>query len=396
MIHRTEEERIRQDHALALEQDAAAHESVIGSFLGALGARSTYAPWKNAYALFGFLWGLPVPITASLIALHGKGIPITWEAFGRGLHYAPWPVLWLLHPLFFLVVFGALGTIARRRQERIGELLGRLREECGVLEGDRERLTNLGRAKDSLFGEIAHDLRTPLVTIRGYTEWILEGRMGSVSDEARRALEIELRNIQKILRLVNNLVRIGKLAEGGWVPRRAPFDAADMLRHCQQDFRIDADEARVSIRVEAPQSGVPAAADRPLVEEAVENLVANALRHAPPGSVIALRARRTERGAEIAVADGGPGMPPEILARLGNGGTEADLLSLRGRGLGLVIVRRIAKAHGGEIRAESRPGEGTTVTLDLPDRPGPDPAPAREDEREADRGAEKAPCACGG
>jgi two-component system heavy metal sensor histidine kinase CusS len=149
-----------------------------------------------------------------------------------------------------------------------------------------------------------------------------------------------------------------------------PVDVAAKLRVVQEFFAPAAAEAGVRLEVEA-DPGLVVRADRHLLQQAVGNLVANALAHTPAGGVVTLFAKRGATGVRFGVRDTGPGVPADHLPYLFDRFYRADPARAadRGRvglGLGLAIVKGIAELHRGSVTAASAPGQGTTVTLTLP------------------------------
>jgi two-component system, OmpR family, sensor histidine kinase BaeS len=212
-----------------------------------------------------------------------------------------------------------------------------------------------------LLADISHELRTPLAVLRGNLEGILDGVYPA--DPAHLAVALE--ETQVLARLVDDLHMLA-MAEGpGLRLLRQPTDVADLAREAIVAFRGPAEAAGVTLGLEAPAGLPPAEVDPERIRQVLTNLLANALRHTPPGGTI--RVRVTADGADpltVAVEDTGRGIPaselPHVFDRFHKSADSP------GSGLGLAIARSLVRAHGGEIAADSEPGRGTTVRLTLP------------------------------
>jgi signal transduction histidine kinase len=222
------------------------------------------------------------------------------------------------------------------------------------------RLETQDRQRRELMADIAHELRTPLSVIQGRLEGILDGiyarddaRLGEVLEETRM-----------MARLVEDLRTLANAESGTFSLRKEPTDVAMLIRDTVASLAAAAAAQSVTIRSEV-------AADLPIVpldplriREVLVNLLSNAVHHSPAGSTVAIAASASARQLTVTVTDNGPGIGaedlPKVFDRFYKGAAS------RGSGLGLTIARNLVTAHGGEIRADSRPGEGTTITVTLP------------------------------
>ena len=213
--------------------------------------------------------------------------------------------------------------------------------------------------------DVSHELRTPLTSIRGFTQALLDG---TVQDEERRARSVEVIDdeARRMLRLVEGLLDLSRIQAGQLQLRPEPVDPTELITHVADVFRPRAEESGIELRVEAEEGLPRVRCDFDRLVQVVANLVDNAIRHTPAGSVT-LRARREGEWVTLRVEDSGEGIAAEELPRLferffrGEQGGRR-----RGTGLGLAIAREIIRAHGGEITAASEPGVGTTFRIALP------------------------------
>jgi signal transduction histidine kinase len=172
---------------------------------------------------------------------------------------------------------------------------------------------------------------------------------------------------QHLMRLIHNLLDISKSEEGKLVPRRAEVDLHALADEVHEAFDVQARAAGVTLEVAVD---VPALrADQGLIQRVLENLMENALRHAPRGSAVRLSAGRCGREVEVRVTDRGPGIPPEMREKIFDRFVQLDRSSAdasrSGRGLGLTFCKLAVEAHGGRVWVEDA-APGTTVCVRLP------------------------------
>lgn len=217
------------------------------------------------------------------------------------------------------------------------------------------------RLRSDLLSTVSHDLRTPLATIGGAASAVLEHAGGQLSERDRVLLRDIGEESERMHRLIENLLQLGRLDEGraaiaaDWYPMDEIVDAA--LRQVGRT----ADASRVQI--ELPADGVLVYADATLATQLIFNLLDNALHHAPDSEVV-LRARQVGRTVRVEVLDRGSGLGDEPSRLFGR--FERGTSSSRGVGLGLSICRAIAKAHGGSLDARNRNGGGAEFVATLP------------------------------
>lgn len=336
------------------------------SILGALGSLHTYDPWRNAFTLFGLLWGVPLSIFSvfidSWVVGHPHRMALFWEE--------PLHLLFLLHPVLFGIVFGAMGTIHKAQDRKISGLLEDQRrhlEELALANGELKKLDEL---KSQFMANVTHELKTPLVAIRGYNESILEERFGPLTPKQRDGLKIAVRNVGRLEKLIHELLEFERIDSHGYTPVKADFDLAALVRLVLSNFQPQIDEKRLRLETRVPESlGVHA--DYEGIRRVLLNLLSNAIKFSHEGGAFGIEARafRASGSAEVAVWDRGPGIPADAQRFLFSRFWQADGSSRRkhgGTGLGLAIAKGILDAHGAAVRAASSPGEGTRLTFDLP------------------------------
>jgi two-component system, OmpR family, sensor histidine kinase BaeS len=242
-----------------------------------------------------------------------------------------------------------------------------------------EELEQADRRRRNLTADVAHELRTPLHIIQGNLEGVLDGVYEPTQDHVRATLD----ETRLLARLVEDL-RTLSLAEAGQLPLVVePVDIADLLADVETGFGAQAESAGIDLRVEtADPARLIVTGDAGRLDQVLGNLMTNALRHTSTGGTITLRAEPMAAGVRILVSDTGQGIPaedlPYIFDRFWRGDRSRSHAGGAGSGLGLAIARQLVQAHGGTIRAESRPGEGTTFTIELPEARVSEAAPDRK------------------
>jgi signal transduction histidine kinase len=251
-----------------------------------------------------------------------------------------------------------------------GELLRRSRQVHRAnreLEGLRERLRREGVERDELLQVISHELRTPITFISGYNRLLLAEEVGALSAEQRRFLEESNKGCQRLSSFIGNLIEAARQARGDEVLEVAHARLAPVLEEVAGLFRPLFEERHIKLELRL-EPECRARFDRLRIEQVLTNLITNALRYTDPGGVIELAARELPGGlAEIAVSDGGPGVPPEHRERIFEPYVRVGEESgAGGLGLGLAISKRIVEAHGGTIGVVERPGGGSRFAFTLP------------------------------
>jgi len=216
-----------------------------------------------------------------------------------------------------------------------------------------------------LTADVAHELRTPLSIIKGRLEGVQDGIYRA--DPAQ--IDGLLDEVALLERLIDDL-RLLALADAGQLALYVEtVDPAHLVRDAQRSFAQHAEQRDVSLRA-TPAADLPELnADPQRIAQVLGNLVANALRHTPPGGTVSIGATHDGSAVTFAVCDSGSGIDPADLPYIFDRFYRADRSRTRGSGgagLGLAIARRIVEAHSGRIWAVSAPGQGTTVSFTLP------------------------------
>lgn len=244
------------------------------------------------------------------------------------------------------------GDELTRLAESLNRMLGRLEEAV-----ERER---------RFVGDASHELRTPLANLKSELELSL--RHSQSEDAHVAALRSAAEETDRLISLAEDLLILAR-AHGGRLPiRRERVDVFGLVGDAVDRFRPRAMGAGISLQTTV-EDGLRADLDAARLRQALSNLIDNALRHAPSGGAVHITARREASDLVLEVADSGPGFEPTFVRRAFEPLSRSDASRSRahgGAGLGLAIVRAIAEAHGGSIRAENPAAGGASVVIRLP------------------------------
>ncbi len=232
-----------------------------------------------------------------------------------------------------------------------------------------DRLRQQDEAKDNFLANVSHELRSPLVTMLGYTDILLGERLGALNDKQRQCLQVAKSSGKRLKQFIEELMDFSRFELTRTALRREEFSLYELVQHATEGLTPRLLERRLAVRVQIPRD-LRASGDRERLLQVLVNLLANAERHCRDGGRIRIAAAPAPRGMiSVAVQDTGVGIAPEHLGRIFDRlyqVGDAKGTSREGLGLGLHIVKSIVEAHGGEVAVESVPGRGSTFTFTLP------------------------------
>ena len=231
-----------------------------------------------------------------------------------------------------------------------------------------ERVEAAQRSQRDFVANVSHELKTPLTSIQGFSQALLDGTASTPETTARAAYVIH-DEAERMRRMVDELLTLARFDAGEVVMARERLELGPLLQACVERMAPQAQAAGVALERDVPEP-LSVTGDGDRLAQVFANLLDNALTHTPTGGRVTLAARRAERTpvVEVMVTDTGTGIPAEALSRLFERFYQVDQARPRGRGagLGLAIVKEIVEAHGGTIAAESVVGLGSKFTVCLP------------------------------
>jgi signal transduction histidine kinase len=219
--------------------------------------------------------------------------------------------------------------------------------------------------RKSMIADISHELRTPLAAQRGYLEALQDG----VIDLKPEAIDVLVKNNALLARLVEDLQQLSLVDAGQLELDLMQVDMEEAMRLAASSFEHDLADKGISLAIEAAVDLPRVKADKGRISQVLGNLLTNSIQYTPRGGSITLGARYGEKWVSISVSDTGPGIEEAELPFIFDRFHRTDRSRARdtgGTGLGLSIAKGLVEAHGGRIWAESKMGEGTTISFTLP------------------------------
>jgi signal transduction histidine kinase len=311
------------------------------------------------------------PLAASVLALIGReaaAADVEARLAQAGAQLAPGVAARLLDELTALGLLRVARGMGDTRRFVLTSL-GRQVRRDGLLTGAAERLAELERLRTDLLSTMAHELRTPLTAVRTSVGLLLGSAAELTDEQSRSLLEAIERNAARMQRLVGDILDLTRFRTGQIRLQLRRFDPAELAREAEASIAPLARARRTTIALEAPEAAAPVYGDRRRLEQALVNLVSNAVRYSPEDGRVTIRVASGPAGSSWAVEDEGPGIPHEDQARLFERFFVGDSHlhgAHEGVGLGLPTALAVAQAHGGTIEVRSAPGEGSTFTLVVP------------------------------
>jgi two-component system phosphate regulon sensor histidine kinase PhoR len=245
-----------------------------------------------------------------------------------------------------------------------GQITGAL-----VLFHDITELKRMDQVRRDFVANVSHELRTPLSILRGYIETLLDSPKTS-REELTRILRVMERHSNRLELLVEDLLTLARLESGDPDLQLGDVELSSFFREMIRDWEKKLTSKELNVIIDVPADLAPIHVDRTRLQEALYNLLDNAVKYSREHSEIRLSARRRGSEIELAVSDDGIGITKEDLPRIFERFYRADKArssdKVHGTGLGLAIVKHIAQLHGGRVEAESEFDKGTTIRIVLP------------------------------
>jgi len=220
----------------------------------------------------------------------------------------------------------------------------------------------LASMRSDFVSSVTHELKTPLTTILGVSETLFRGRV-TTGDGLNRYAQLLMQESRRLIRLVDNILAYARVTDVTEVYSFQPLEPAELVAAALRGFP---DLKTTTLEIEVPSSLPTIRADRTSVVLTLDNLIDNALRYSNGERWLAIRGRACDGSVAIAIEDRGAGIPESELPLITKRFVRGRATDVPGSGLGLAIVTRVMRDHGGQMRIDSVPGRGTTVTLQFP------------------------------
>lgn len=250
-----------------------------------------------------------------------------------------------------------------------GRLVSEIAAQKTAIEQRNDELRRLNDQQNAFLGIAAHDLRSPIGLIQMTAQLLLDPEAQLSREQQTKFTQDILRHTDHMLRLLNDVLDVTQIESGNLSLEETPIELADLLAEAVKWHTLVATPKGTRVQLQPVITG-RVMADPLRVRQVVDNLISNAVKYSPPGSLVRVGMQRIDRGWRIAVKDQGPGLTSADRQRLFQDFARLSARPTGGEkstGLGLAIVRRIVEAHGGQVGAESTPGQGATFWFTLPD-----------------------------
>jgi signal transduction histidine kinase/DNA-binding response OmpR family regulator len=290
----------------------------------------------------------------------------------------PWYKTWWAFFIYAVVVFLFIFFIVKWRSLKhelekkklehiIGERTKEIIDKNEQLREQSEKLKEVDKVKSRFFANISHEFRTPLTLIMGPLEQMLGD---STEKRQRKKLDLMLRNSQRLLALINQLLELSKFESGKVKLNASQRDIISFLKGTVASFELLCTQRQLDISFHTQTKKIPLFFDVGKMEEVMCNILINAIKFTPPGGKITVRAKEKPGGfVEINISDTGPGIPVEQLTHVFDRFYQSETTheyNRKGTGIGLAIAKELVELHHGEIQLQSEEGKGTEFTIRLP------------------------------
>ncbi|MBU6429591.1 MAG: histidine kinase, partial [Cyanobacteria bacterium REEB65] len=234
-----------------------------------------------------------------------------------------------------------------------------------------EQAREANRLKSEFLANMSHELRTPMNAIIGFSELVLTGAHGSVTERQSRSLERVLRNSRNLLALINDILDLSRIEAGKTAVQNADFAPLDTVRAVCATLEPLAAQKNLTLDLVEEGNLATLWGDEARTRQVLMNLVSNAIKFTTSGGITVRSSRAADR-LQISVADTGMGIAREHLELIFEEFRQVDSSTSRhagGTGLGLAISRKLARLMGGDVTVSSQPGKGSIFSLELPISP---------------------------
>ncbi|WP_455368744.1 response regulator [[Eubacterium] cellulosolvens] len=253
-----------------------------------------------------------------------------------------------------------------RNQSFIRDITERKRTEAALKKAEEDKTRS--QIIDRFISTITHELRTPLVSIDGYLDYIHTGKLGPIPEKVKASLKVVKEESNRLLSLTNDLLDIRRLEFGKFQLNQEPLDYLEVIDHCTQEIHPFIMQKKLQFKVDVPKDELIVNGDRIRLCQSLMNLLNNATKFTPEEGVIILHVETDADNIITQVSDTGIGIREEDLGKVFEAFTTIDKPTyIKGTGLGLSVTKGLIEAHGGKIWAESEgDGKGATFTFTIP------------------------------
>ncbi len=232
-----------------------------------------------------------------------------------------------------------------------------------------EELKTLDNMKSNFISNVSHELRSPLASIKESVSLLLDEVSGTLNSEQRKFLEIAKKNIDRLARLIDDLLNLAKIESGKTEMRRLFINLVTIAEDVVNSFGVLAENKNIALGIKTDSSPIKIWVDPDKMTQIISNLVDNAIKYSPSGSSVTVELLDKGSFIEVGIIDNGVGISKENAERLFDKFTrleDAIENRIKGTGLGLAITRELVELHSGKISVDSEPGKGSRFYFTLP------------------------------
>lgn len=276
---------------------------------------------------------------------------------------------------FFSYLFIETYRSVERERKNVEELVKKLSSTNWELARSNEQLRVMDQRKSEFVSIASHQLRTPVTAIKGYSSLLLENAYGPISIEMREPLSRIFSSSQRLAEMINDFLNVSKIEQGTMTYTYSTFDLKKVVKELVQEFHVAAGEKKLDLEAQIDETKEYVVnADEGKLRQIISNLVDNAIKYTPKGSVRLILEQDLSRGKSgyifLKIKDTGVGLSQDDLHHLFGKftrGTDGQKLNTSGSGLGLYVAKKMLQAQHGNIWVDSPgPGKGTVFCVELP------------------------------
>lgn len=253
-------------------------------------------------------------------------------------------------------------------EDEVGLLGSSFNQMADTLVANMEEIKQIDKLRRELVANVSHDLRSPLASIQGYLETILDKEPSIKPEERTKYYEIVLRNTKKLGKLIEELFELSKFDAQDVQPDMEQVSMAELAQDLVQQFKPIAEQKGISLKAVLSDEPINLVyADIALMERAISNLIDNALKHTPEGGSVSIISSNENENVSFTISDSGKGIAEENIQRIFDRFYQEDPSRTvgAGAGLGLSIAQKILELHGSKLSVQSESGTGTSFSFVL-------------------------------
>lgn len=258
----------------------------------------------------------------------------------------------------------------KERTSELQESEEKLTEKVKELEKAQKELKTLDKMKTDFLEMAAHELRTPIVAIKIYTNLIADEKLGKINKEQKEKIAVVSKNIESLTKIIDEMIDVSRIESEKLDIKKGHISVPELVKMVVDDMKPMADEKGQMIVMEIPASLPDVPGDADLISKAFMNLLSNAIKYTPKNGSITVKAQDEGENIHLTVQDNGIGIPEKEMEKIFDKFYTGSSFEHKGIGLGLTIVKGIVEEHNGKTWAESIVGKGSTFHVLLPKNGG--------------------------